>query len=89
MTSVEPEDVNLNGAKLADQNARVLAAKRAQAEKDAELVRRAEEQARKDAEDEITLDQIARAYAGKPLPEDWDPETHPAFMEDPDTQVRS
>ena len=45
------------------------------------------EQARKDAEDEVTLELLARAYKGKPVPEDWDPETHPAFMQDPATQI--
>ena len=84
-TNVEPEDVNLNGAKLADQNARVLAAKRAAEMREAEIA--SGEQARKDAEDEATLERIALAYKGKPLPEDWDPETHPAFMEDPDRQI--
>jgi tetratricopeptide (TPR) repeat protein len=83
-TSVDPEDVNLNGAKLTEQNARVLAAKRAAEKREAEL---AGEQARKDAEDEVTLEQIARAYKGRPLPDDWDPETHPAFMEDPARQI--
>jgi hypothetical protein len=46
-----------------------------------------QEKKRKDLEDEEALERIANTYKGKPLPDDWDPETHPLFMKDPDTQV--
>ena len=97
----EPEDYNLNRAQLHEQNMRVLAAKEKETEleklweQEVEAERKAAlkrelavaEQARKDAEDEVTLELLARAYKGKPVPEDWDPETHPAFMQDPATQI--
>ena len=36
---------------------------------------------------EDMLDQLADAYRGKPVPDDWDPETHPLFMRDVETQL--
>eukprot|EP00802_Teleaulax_amphioxeia_P014505 Tamp_14572.p1 GENE.Tamp_14572~~Tamp_14572.p1 ORF type:complete len:460 (-),score=116.12 Tamp_14572:238-1530(-) len=41
----------------------------------------------KDATSDDLLDMLAEQYRGKPIPDEWDPETHPLFMEDVETQI--
>mmetsp|Transcript_37270 Transcript_37270/g.72723 ORF Transcript_37270/g.72723 Transcript_37270/m.72723 type:complete len:437 (+) Transcript_37270:139-1449(+) len=65
---VEPEDYGLNTAQLAGQNEAVLTA--------------AERQARRDAEDEAALEEIAKVWKGRRIPDEWDPNHHPMFMTD-------
>eukprot|EP00286_Rhodomonas_abbreviata_P009667 CAMPEP_0181336852 /NCGR_PEP_ID=MMETSP1101-20121128/27667_1 /TAXON_ID=46948 /ORGANISM="Rhodomonas abbreviata, Strain Caron Lab Isolate" /LENGTH=428 /DNA_ID=CAMNT_0023447229 /DNA_START=9 /DNA_END=1296 /DNA_ORIENTATION=- len=71
-SKVDPEDYNLNSGALDRQNESVLSA---------------QERARRDQEDEEALERIAQAYRGKPVPEDWDPNSHPYFMTDIDAEI--
>ncbi|EKX36527.1 hypothetical protein GUITHDRAFT_155219, partial [Guillardia theta CCMP2712] len=70
-SSVDPEDYNINSAKLHEQNQRVLSA---------------QEKAQQEKEDEEALERMEAMFKGKPLPEEWDPNSHPAFMVDVDSE---
>ena len=65
---VDPEDYGLQSDKLRAQNEAVLSA--------------AERKAKRDQEDEEALEQIAKAWTGRRIPEEWDPNHHPLFMTD-------
>ena len=42
-----------------------------------------------DATSDDLLDMLAEQYRGKPIPDEWDPETHPLFMEDVEVKLVS
>jgi len=68
---IEPEDYALNANALIEQQRRVL-----------EAQHRAGEAAKADVPEDEILEALCTMYKGKPLPEDWDPNSHPYFMTD-------
>eukprot|EP00961_Rhodomonas_salina_P085077 1142377-Rhodomonas_salina.3 len=70
----DPEDLNINSAKLAQQNERVLSAR---------------EKAKQEADEDEALENFANAFKGKPIPDDWEPNSHPYFMSDLEREMQA
>jgi len=70
----DPEDLNINSAKLAQQNERVLSA---------------QEKAKQEADEDEALENFANAFKGKPIPDDWEPNSHPYFMSDLEREMQA